>query len=142
MENKGFFSIDFIFTLSFILIIGILFLNLADNNIKSSINLEENVESRIVLNKIANSINEVNSNGEGFSKIIETPNNISGKNYLIIISSKDISLEINNKKGINFLLPFKLVDTNGIEILERKIYSGNNYIIEKVSNDKINIREF
>ena len=141
MDNKGLFSIDFLFTIAFMLIIGLLFLNLGESNLNSSINLEENVESRLLINKIANSINKVNSNGKGFLEIIQIPQNISSKSYMIIINKNSVTIDINNKKGTSFIFPINLVDNNGIIIQEKRIYSGNDYIIQEVSTGKINIRE-
>ncbi|WP_409200970.1 hypothetical protein [Methanobrevibacter sp. DSM 116169] len=140
MNNKGFLSIDFIFSIAFILIIAIIFLSLGLNNLEVSKNINENIESRLILDNIASSINQVISSGNGYTKEISTPDNIKNKSYKITIKSKNITLDVNNKKGLSTIIPINLVDNNDIRINEKVLYNNRSYLIINKDNN-INIRE-
>ena len=70
-----------------------------EQNLNSNMEIDENSEGRFLLNHIANSINEVNSNEYGFNKEIKLPQSINGKHYSIIVNSNEVIVEFNNKKG-------------------------------------------
>jgi hypothetical protein len=142
MDNKGIFSIDFLISLMFILIISIAFLSLVENNVKTPSNIDSSVENRLLLDLVANSINQVSSTGSGFSKIIKTPPNISSKSYLITVYNKNVTIESNNNKGVSSIFPIQLVDNNGLNIYEKKLYNGQTYVIQSLENNTINIREY
>ena len=67
MDDKGFISIEYLFSLFIVLIItcGVLFY--ASASISSSLNIGDSVAHRIVLDNVANEISQVNSNGVGYS---------------------------------------------------------------------------
>ena len=70
MDNKGFISIEYLFSIFVILIIAIPLLFLSQSAIESSLNMEEAVSHRAILDNVADEISQVNSNGEGYSKYI------------------------------------------------------------------------
>ncbi|MCC7553934.1 MAG: hypothetical protein KO202_05555 [Methanobacteriaceae archaeon] len=140
MDKKGILTIDFTFTVMFILIISLFFLNMGLNNIEISNNLEENIESRMILDKIANSINQVNANGESYSKKITIPSEISNERFEIIVSNRNITIETNNK-GSTTIFPILLIDNDEIAIYEKKLFSGRDYLISKNNKSEIKIME-
>ena len=106
-------------------------LNLIGTNLTTEKSIEEDVTGRIILEKVSNSINQVNSNLPGNIQEIHLPNNISTHNYIITVRSEYITLEFNNKKGRSVIFPINLVDINMEYINEIKLYSGESYKIKK-----------
>ena len=138
MDSKGIATVDFLLTLFLTLIVTISMLNLIGTNLNTEKSIEEDINARMILEKVSNSINQVNSNLLGNIQEIHLPNNISTNNYIITVRSEDIILEFNNKKGRSVIFPINLVDFNMGHINEIKLYSGENYKIKK-SLDESNI---
>lgn len=125
MDNKGFISIEYLFVLLIIIIIACGMLFYASASISSSFNIENGVSHRLILDDVANSISQVNSNGVGYSKGIKLP---SDKGYFeITVERNRLTIEYDNKKG-ETLLP--LADMKS----KYKLISGRSYLISKTSD--------
>ena len=138
MDSKGIVTVDFLFTLFLTLIITIAGLNLIETNLNTEKSLEEDTKARLILERVANSINQVNSNLPGNIQEIFLPRNISGNSYILTVRSNHIILEFSNKKGKSIIFPINLVDFNMNRINEIKLYPGEKYKIKK-SLDENNI---
>ncbi|MBE6500190.1 MAG: hypothetical protein E7Z80_06580 [Methanobrevibacter thaueri] len=124
MDNKGFISIEYLLILFIIIIIasGILFYTSA--SISSSLNIQDTITHRMILDNLADEINQVNSNGIGYSKNIKLP---SDKEYYeITIEKNKLTIEYDNKKGETQLIPAN-INT------KYKLITGKSYIISKTS---------
>ena len=122
MDNKGFISIDYLFSIFLILIIGCGILFFASASISSTFNIEDSVTHRMILDNVANQISQVNSNGVGYSKHIKLP---SDQGYFeITVDKNKLIIEYDDKKG-ETLLPLANFD------LKYKLISGRSYIISK-----------
>lgn len=139
MEEKGFLSIEYLFLFFILLVIAISFLFYVESVSINNENSQLNAESRLFLDSIADNINQVNSNGEGFIKQINLPDSISGKSYLIEIKSNEILIDIDGKKGISHLIPVFIVNKEGKDVQSIKLYHGDSYIIQKLNESKIRI---
>ncbi len=139
MDYNGFLSIEFMFYIFLILILSIGFLFLVDMTIQSNIKESINVDSRLFLDSVANLINQVSSNGEGYSKEFILPNSIGSNSYLLIIKSNEVVLEFSNKKAKSIIFPISLVDNEELSISQLKFYHGETYLVEKMGNNKIRI---
>lgn len=128
MDEKGFISVEYLFSIFIILIIasGLLFFTSA--TIMSEKNIEENVKHRLILDNIASSISQVNSNGEGYSMLI----NLDSKSgfYEVAVEKDRLTIEFSNKKGETLILPLN-IDSR------YKLYSGNSYRISKTEDGKV-----
>jgi len=132
MDSRGIYTIDFLFSIFLTLTIAIIFLNIIGNILEDQKIVEEDMNGRILIDNIANSINQVNSNSLGYIKEINIPNNISGKDFQISIKQNEVILEFENKKADSVLIPIKIVNINLEPIEEFKIYPGNSYKIRKL----------
>ena len=122
MDDKGFISIEYLFSLFIIIIIACGMLFYPSASISSSLNIEDSVTHRLILDEVANQIAQVNSNGPGYSKYIKLP---SDKGYFEITVDKNrLVIHYDGKKG-ETLLP--LTDFN----TEYKLISGKSYVISK-----------
>ena len=72
MDDKGFISIEYLFSLFIILIIALGMLFYASSTLQSSLNIEDSATHRLILDNVADAISQVNSNGEGYSKYVQT----------------------------------------------------------------------
>ena len=122
MDNKGFISIEYLFSLFILVIIALGVLFFASSAISSSLNIEDGITHRLILDEVANQISQVNSNGAGYSKYIRLP---SDKGYFeITVERNRLTMEYDDKKGETLMMlanmdsPYKLV-------------SGKSYLITK-----------
>ena len=128
MDNKGFISIEYLFSIFVILIIVVPLLFLSQSAIESSFNMEDSVAHRLILDDVANTISQVNSNGEGYSKSLALP---SDKGYYeITVENNKLTIEYADKKG-ETLLPLSNMDSKS------KLYSGHSYVISKNDEGKL-----
>lgn len=128
MDNKGFISIEYLFSIFVILIIAIPLLFLSQSAIESSFNIDENIAHRIILDTVASEISQVNSNGEGYSKSVTLPSDVGY--YKITVEKSKLTIEYDGKKG-ETLFPLSNIDS------KYSLYSGKTYTISKTDEDKI-----
>ena len=122
MDDKGFISIEYLFSLFIVIIIACGMLFYTSASISSSLNIEDSVTHRLILDEVANQIAQVNSNGEGYSKYIILP---SDKGYFEITVDKNrLVIQYDGKKG-ETLLPLTNFNT------DYKLISGKSYVISK-----------
>ena len=128
MDNKGFISVEYLFSLFIILIMACSLLFYSSSAISSSFNIEDSVSHRLILDSVANEIRQVNSNGAGYSKYIELP---SDKGYFeMTVDKSKLTIEYDGKKG-ETLLPLSNIDS------KYKMVSGKGYYISKNDDGKI-----
>lgn len=124
MDDKGFISIEYLFSLFIVLIItcGVLFY--ASASISSSLNIGDSVAHRIVLDNVANEISQVNSNGVGYSKTVKLTRDMGY--FEIRVERNKLIIEYGDKKG-ETLLPSVNIDS------KYRLISGRSYIVTKTS---------
>ena len=122
MDEKGFISVEYIFSIFIILIIagGLLFFS--SSVIESSNNAGNNINHRLVLDDVANSISQVNSNGEGYSKHISLP--LLDDFYKIRVDKNKLTVEYGNYKGETSI---SLINIDS----RYELVGGQDYWIEK-----------
>ncbi len=128
MDNKGFISVEYLFSMFIILIIACGLLFFSASAIESSNNIGNNVNHRLVLDDVANSISQVNSNGAGYSKHIDLPD--LGDFYEITVDKDKLTISYGSKKGETLISLIK-IDS------KYKLYGGHSYWIEKTEDEKI-----
>lgn len=125
MDSKGFISIEYLFSLFIVIIIACGMLFYASSSISSSFNIEDGIAHRLILDDAANVISQVNSNGIGYSKILNLP---SDKGYFeITVDKNKLTMEYGGKKG-ETLLPLANMDSR------YKLLSGRSYIVSKTQD--------
>ena len=131
MDEKGFISIEYLFSIFIVLIIavGVLFFTLT--TIESNKNIENSVSSRLTLDHVANLISQVNANGEGYSIYLHLDSKPGY--YKITVEKNKLTIQSWNRKGEKLVMPLK-IDS------KYELYSGNDYLISKNDEGKIEIR--
>ncbi len=131
MDNKGFISVEFLFSLFIILIVACGLLVYSQNAMNSALDIESDLNHRVILDAVANDINQVDSHGEFYSKNIKLPS--TGKNYVLTLEKNKLTIEYDNKKGERYV---PLIEPYS----SYKLYPGNIYVIEKTHEGKILIK--
>ena len=122
MDNKGFISIEYLFSLFILVIIALGVLFFASSAISSSLNIEDGITHRLILDEVANQISQVNSNGAGYSKYIRLP---SDKGYFeITVERNRLTMEYDDKKEETLMM---LANMDS----KYKLVSGKSYLITK-----------
>ena len=128
MDEKGFISAEYLFSLFIILIIGCGLLFYSSSAISSSLNIEDSVSHRLILDGVGDAISQVNSNGEGYSKYVKLP---SDRGYFeITVQKGKLVMEYSGKKA-ETLIPLSNIDS------DYRLVSGNGYYISKTDDGKI-----
>ena len=125
MDNKGFISIEYLFSLFIIIIIALGLLFYSSSSILSSLNIEDSVSHRLILDEVGDVISQVNSNGIGYSKSFKLP---SHKGYFeIIVEKNKLTMEFDGKKGQTQLM---------LANIDKKytLVSGRTYFVSKTSD--------
>ena len=122
MDNKGFISIEYLFSLFIIITIALGMLFYTSSSISSSLNIEDSATHRMILDDVADVISQVNSNGPGYSKYLKLP---SDKGYFeITVDKNKLTMEYDGKKGETALMLANLDS-------KYHLVSGRTYIITK-----------
>lgn len=128
MDEKGFISIEYLFSIFIVLIIASGLLFFTQTTIESNSDIESSVQHRLILDNLAAMINQVNSHGEGYSKYVHLDSKIGY--YEITVGWDKVTMKYSNKKGEAPIMPLK-IDS------EYRLYSGHGYWISKTENGKI-----
>ena len=132
--------VDFIFTIFLLLIILIISLNLLNSTFSDDKQVEINLISRSLIDKVGNSINSVNSKNVGTIKEVTLPNNISSLPYSIAVRENEVIISILSRKGETSIHPVKLANIYGNIVNEIKLYPGESYKIKKsINSDNITV---
>ena len=124
MDNKGFISIEYLFSLFILIIIALGVLFFASSTIGSSLNIEDSVAHRLILDNLSNQISQVNSNGIGYSKYVKLP---SDRGYFeITVERNKLTMEYGDRKGETLMM---LADLDS----KYKLVSGRTYMISKTA---------
>lgn len=128
MDNKGFISIECLFSLFIVLIIALGLLFYTNSELQTTLNIEDSVSHRQILDDVADRISQVNSNGEGYSKYIKLPYD---KGYFeITVEKSKLTIDYDGKKGER-IMPLLNIDS------KYRLVSGKGYYISKSDDGKI-----
>lgn len=137
MDNQGFVSIDYLFSIFLIILIAIGILYFSESTLNSAENIEKTTSYRLFLDNIADEINQVNSNGANFSKVISLPYKIQDNSYVLTLSRDSLTLDIDNRKASTNIFPIKLENN-----LDEDLYGGNSYLIKKEDENTISVKRW
>ena len=137
MDNQGFISIDYLFSIFLILLIAMGILYFSESTLNSAENIEKTTSYRLFLDNIADEINQVNSNGANFSKVISLPYKIQGHSYVLSLSEDSLTLDIDDRKASTNIFPIKLENN-----LDVDLYGGNSYLIKKEDENTISVKRW
>lgn len=125
MDEKGFISVEYIFSVFIIFFMACSLLFYSSSLFSLSFNIDDGISHRIILDDVGGVICQVNSNGVGYSKSIKLP---SDKGYFLITADKDkLTMEYDGKKAETMLPLVKMSS-------KYKLVSGQVYLISKTDD--------
>ena len=128
MDDKGFISIEYLFSIFIVLIIALGLLFFTQSTIESNNNIENNVEHRLILDNLASRINQVNSHGEGYSTYVHLDSKAGY--YEITVDWDKLTMKYSNRVGEAPIIPISTP-------YKYKLYSGRTYLISKTENGRV-----
>lgn len=128
MDDKGFISIEYLFSIFIVLIIALGLLFFTQSTIESNIGIGDNLEHRLILDNLAGVINQVNSHGEGYSAYVHLDSKVGF--YEITVDWDKLTMKYSDREGETQILPIIISS-------KYKLYSGRTYLISKTENGKI-----
>lgn len=135
MDDEGFISIQYLFSIFLILTIAIGLLFFTHSTLQQSDSIQKQDEIRLAVDEVADEINQIISNGNGYSKIIEMPD--FGLDYKIVVHKNYAEIESEGKVAKSRILDCNLVNGNGMSTDKIEMYSSNSYMISKENNLQI-----
>ena len=134
MDDEGFISIQYLFSIFLILAISIGLLFFSHSVLQQSENMQKQNEVRLTVDKMADEINQVTSNGKGYSKTVNLPDDF---NYKMIVYRNYVEIESENRMAKSRILDCNLINGNGVSVNAIEMHSGNTYLISKDNDLRI-----
>jgi hypothetical protein len=138
LDLKAIASLDFLFFIFSVITIAILILGLFQSQFNSLSNLDENIQGKLILEKVSNYFNQVSQSSDSFSMKFSLPEKIDNYNYIITVDSNNLFLEFNNKKTREIIFPINLFNKNTEKVNQIKIYSGYTYMLSSIDRNQKN----
>jgi hypothetical protein len=132
IDSRGIATIEILFLIFIIIFLSISILGLFQSEIDSINNYDQDITARLLLENVSAHFNQVNQGYPSFATNLSLPPTINGNNYFITIDNSNLILEFNNKKGRETIFPINLVNSNGNQITNKKLFGGNSYLIKKL----------
>ncbi len=127
MDKKGFISIQYLFSIFLILTIAIGLLYFTASSLQTTENIQKQDQIRLIVDEVADQINQVNSNGEGYSKVIHMPDYQTS--YKIVVFKNYVKIDCGSRMAKSRILDCNLVNGNGITTDKIEMYSENSYLL-------------
>lgn len=136
MDQKGALAGDFILSFFIVIIISIGLISIVIDRIDHANASEKLSEARILTEKIASAINNVQT-GTGNEFKIKMPEKIgNSSDYTISINSSGVYIEIEGLKGKSEIYPTVIINEITKSSSQVKLYPGKSYLIQ---NDDSNL---
>ncbi len=139
MEDRGTLSMELIFTTLFFIFILTGMVSVVSDRLDVTNRTEELLDARMLVETVANSINNVYTAGNGQNMDIVLPPTVGNSSYKLLVNSSGVYIEVEGMKGKAAILPMKIRDglsntSHKIEMLPGRTYSIKN---EKIDNQSV-----
>ena len=136
MDQKGALAGDFILAFFITIILSLGLISIVSDRIDHANDAEKLSKSRILTEKIASAINDVQK-GTGNEIKIKMPEKIgNSSNYIVSINSSGVYIEIEGLKGKSEIYPTIIINEITKNSAKSILYPGKSYLIQ---NDPSNI---
>jgi hypothetical protein len=132
MDIKGWVTLDFIATLIIVFLTIQSIVAIVSERMETVNSIEDIGEAKILVENIAETLETVYVNGEGYYTIYNMPPKISGKSYIIDVNSREVLIKFNGKTGCAHLTSMKIsnsiyYDSPSVQMNENQIYNISNH---------------
>lgn len=138
-DKKALMSLDFLFSFIILIIISTLILGFVYSNLSNIYSDDENIQERLILDKVASEINTVSSKDQGYSTVIHLKKDVYGYSYYIRVNKNRITLYDTFNRLDSSIYPITIKNKYGSPISYINLNSGCDY---NVSKEKINNQTF
>lgn len=129
MDQKGVLSGDLILTCLMTIIIAISLISIVSDRIDKANNIEKISEAKILTEKIASAINDINAK-KGSEIKIQMPSSIGNSSfYKVSVDSSGVYIEFDGLKGKSFIYPANIINENTKEG-KIEMYPGKTYVLK------------
>ncbi len=105
MDEEGHLSVEFIITILVMILMGMGMVDIVSERMELVHEAEKLSEARFLAEKVASTINKVNSAGNGHEIKITLPEKVGKSSYLLWINSSGVYVEQGGRKGKAVIYP-------------------------------------
>ena len=132
MDRKGWVTLDFLVTLIVVFLTIQSIVAIVSERMDTVNTIEDIGEGKILIENIAEILETVYTNGEGYYTIYKMPPTISGKSYIIDVNSREVLLKLNGKTGCAHLTSMKIsnsiyYDSSSVQMNGNQAYNISNH---------------
>ncbi|WP_321421595.1 hypothetical protein [uncultured Methanobacterium sp.] len=98
---------------------------------------DEAAQARLISEKVASTIEEVYSGGEGHEIKIEMPPDIKGSNYDVSVNQSGVLIRVGGWRGYSYSF-FKKISNYDLTQEKVTMHSNKKYTVKNVKDGKIN----
>lgn len=136
-DQLGSLNIDFVISMFLLLVIMGSVLSIADGRFDTVQKAEEAQEARSISEKVALTIEEVYSGGDGHEIKIEMPSDIKGSFYQVKVNQSGVWVQMGGLRGYSYSF-FKKISNYDMNQAEVTMLPNRNYTIRNVKEGKSN----
>jgi hypothetical protein len=132
MDEKGWVTLDFLATLIIVFLTIQSIVAIVSERIETVNSIEDSGEAKILVENIAETLETVYTNGEGYYTIYKMPPTISGELYTIDVNSREVLIKFNGKTGCAHLTSMKIsnsiyYDSQSVQMNGNQAYNISNH---------------
>ncbi len=136
-DHAGTLNIDFVISLLLLLVIIASVLSIVEGRLNTVQKAEEAAQARSISEKVASTIEEVYSGGEGHEIKIQMPPDIKGSGYQIKVNQSGVLVEVGGWSGYSYSFS-KKISEYGMNQAEVTMQPNENYTIRNVKEGRSN----
>jgi hypothetical protein len=130
-------NIDFLISMFLFLVILVSVISIAEGRLDTVQKAEEEAQARSISEKVASTIEEVYSGGEGHEIQIQMPSDIKGSVYQVKVNQSGVWVQVGGWSGYSYSF-FKKISNYDMNQAEVTMLPNRNYTIRNVKEDKSN----
>lgn len=128
-------NIDFVISMFLFLMIMVSVLSIAEGRLDTVQKAEEAAQARSISEKLASTIEEVYSGGEGHEIQIHMPSDIKGSIYQVKINQSGVLVQVGGWSGYSYSF-FKKISNYDMNQAEVTLLPNRNYTVRNVKKNK------
>ncbi|WP_040682683.1 hypothetical protein [Methanobrevibacter boviskoreani] len=131
-DNIGVISIDFLFSYAVLILITAVLLSFAYSNLGNINSEEQNLEERLILDSLSDSINSVSLNKVGYSRKISLKGDVQGYPYTVQVYNNHLILYDKFNSLESIIIPVNIKTFTGTTAYSFRLDSGSTYLLTNV----------
>jgi hypothetical protein len=134
MDTVATLSIDFMISTLILMIMVSSVIAIVEGRLEMTQQTEEAAEARMLSEKVALTIEDTYSGGEGHENMISMPSNLKGSYYEVKVNQSGVGIQVGGRFGRSFLYP-KKISYSEISTKEVILYPNQTYKIRNFRDE-------